>query len=195
MNFETGEVKNGTYFLQWWREMPPAAKRRWHIFLAVFSLFWLAGAVYAPTAVAGIARLSGLGRLLMALSMGGFSFLWGWLKGAGLITETVQAPSMLWLVLALVLPGALWGFIYLLDQPLNPVFSMEKMKARFAQSQGRFQEKTIAQQLAFRQGVPYALVGEGKQQTKVGLDYAGGEGHLLVSGPTRSGKVRRVTAQ
>ena len=193
MNFETGEVKNGTYFLQWWREMPPAPKRRWHIFLTVFSLFWLAGAVYAPTAVAGIARLSGLARLLMALGMGGFSFLWGWLKGAGLIVETVQAPNLLWLLLALVLPGALWGFIYLLDQPLNPVFNMEKMKARFAQSQGRFQEKTIAQQLAFRRGVPYALVGEGKQQTKVGLDYAGGEGHLLVSGPTRSGKGLHLT--
>jgi hypothetical protein len=201
MSIEMGEVTNGTYFKQWWQEMPPAPKKRWHIFLAGFGLFWLAGAVYAPTAVVGISRLTGLARLLTSLAMGGFSFLWRLLKGLDLIQETVAAPNIIWMILALTLPALIGGFIYLLIQPPNPLFNMQKMLSRFARSQGRLEAAEVARQLAIRHGVPYALVDKeqgakkGKKPIKVGLDYAGGEGHLLVSGPTRSGKVRRVTAQ
>jgi type IV secretory pathway TraG/TraD family ATPase VirD4 len=193
MNLETGEIKNSTYFMQWWREMPAAPKKRWRLFLASFALFWLAGAVYAPTAVAGIARLTGLARLLMSLAMGGFTFLWRGLKGLGLIEETVQQPNLLWLLLALALPGVVFGFVYLLDQAPNPLFSMQKMVTSFAHSQGRLKDEDAGARLAITRGVPYALVGQGKQQVKVGLDYAAGEGHLLVSGPTRSGKGLHLT--
>jgi hypothetical protein len=193
MNLETGEIKNSTYFMQWWREMPAASKKRWHLFLALFGFFWLAGAVYAPAAVAGIARLTGLARLLMSLAMGGFAFLWGGLKGLDLIEETTQQPHLLWLLLALALPGAVFGFIYLLDQAPNPLFSMQKMVTGFARSQGRLKEEDVGSRLAIERGVPYALVGEGKKQKKVGLAYAAGEGHLLVSGPTRSGKGLHLT--
>ncbi|MCB9009423.1 MAG: type IV secretory system conjugative DNA transfer family protein [Ardenticatenaceae bacterium] len=194
MNLEMGEIKNGTYFKQWWQEMPAAQKKRWRVFLLGFSLFWLAGAAYAPTAVAGIARLTGLARLLMAVGMGGFGFLWGGLKGLGLIQETAQEPKLFWVVLALALPGAIFGFIYILDQAPNPLFNMQKMLGKFARSQGRLQDKEVAQQLAVERGVPYATVTDDKKkEVKVGLDYASGEGHLLVSGPTRSGKGLHLT--
>ena len=194
MNLEMGEIKNGTYFKQWWQEMPAAPKKRWRIFLLGFSLFWLAGAAYAPTAVAGITRLTGLARLLMAVGMGGFGFLWGGLKGLGLIQETAQEPNLFWVVLALALPGAVFGFIYILDQAPNPLFNMQKMLGKFARSQGRLQDKDVAQQMAVERGVPYATVTDDKKkEVKVGLDYATGEGHLLVSGPTRSGKGLHLT--
>lgn len=194
MNLEMGEIKNGTYFKQWWQEMPPAPKKRWRVFLLGFSLFWLAGAVYTPTAVAGIARLTGLARLLMALGMGGFGFLWGGLKGLGLIQETAQEPNLFWIVLALALPGAVFGFVYILDQAPNPLFNMQKLLGKFARSQGRLKDEEVAQQLAIRRGVPYATVASGKKkEVKIGLDYASGEGHVLVSGPTRSGKGLHLT--
>ncbi|MCB8985804.1 MAG: type IV secretory system conjugative DNA transfer family protein [Ardenticatenaceae bacterium] len=194
MNLEMGEIKNGTYFKQWWQEMPAAPKKRWRVFLLGFSLFWLAGAAYAPTAVAGIARLTGLARLLMAVGMGGFGFLWGGLKGLGLIQETAQEPNLFWVVLALALPGAVFGFIYILDQAPNPLFNMQKMLGKFARSQGRLQDKEVAQEMAVERGVPYATITDDKKkEVKVGLDYASGEGHLLVSGPTRSGKGLHLT--
>ena len=201
MNLEMGDVKNGTYFKQWWQEMHPRAKRRWWIALALFALFWLTGAVYTPTAVAGIARLKGLARPLMSLGMGGFGFLWGGLKGLGLIEETTQEPNLFWILLALALPGAVFGFIYLLDQAPNPLFNMQKTLERFARSQGRMTGKEVAQTLAIQRGVSYATVTTGKSRAertrsklvKVGLDYTTGEGHVLVSGPTRSGKGLHLT--
>ncbi len=144
--------------------------------------------------MAGITRLTGLARLLMAVGMGGFGFLWGGLKGLGLIQETAQEPNLFWVVLALALPGAVFGFIYILDQAPNPLFNMQKMLGKFARSQGRLQEKEVAQQLTVERGVPYATVTDDKKkEIKVGLDYAAGEGHLLVSGPTRSGKGLHLT--
>ncbi len=201
MNMEMGDVKNGDYFKQWWQEMPPRAKRRWWIALALFALFWLAGAAYAPTAVEGISRLKGLARPLMSLGMGGFSFLWGGLKGLGLFEETVQEPNLFWILLALAFPGAVFGFIYLMDQAPNPLFNMQKTMERFARSQGRMTGKEVVQTLAVQRGVSFATVTEGKGRAerarsklvKVGLDYAAGEGHVLVSGPTRSGKGLHLT--
>jgi hypothetical protein len=178
-------------------------QKRWRRFWAGFTLLWLAGALYAPTAVASIARLKPAGRWIASLLMGGFAFLWGGLKGLGLIEETAQEPNLFWAALAFILPGACFGFIYLMDQPPNPLFNMQKMLAKFARSQGRLQAEEVAQTLVIRRGVPYATVEADKSRTerrrskevKVGLDFASGEGHVLVSGPTRSGKVRRVTAQ
>ena len=194
MNLEMGEIKNGTYFKQWWQEMPAAPKKRWLAFLLGFSLFWLAGVAYAPTAVAGIARLTGLARGLAALGMGGFGFFWGGLKALGLIQESAQEPNLFWVVLALALPGAIFGFFYILDQAPNPLFNMQKMVSKFARSQGRLKEEELAEQLAIEQGVPSAtLTNKKKKPVKVGLDYSSGEGHMVVSGPTRSGKGLHLT--
>ena len=189
-----GPVKNGHYLRQWWRELAPVAQRRWWVALILLGVFWLVGAWYATRIVAGIARLEGLARLLMALGMGGFSFLWGGIKALGAIEETVQEPNLLWVPLALALPAALYGFIYLLDQPPNPLFGMQKKLAGFARSQGRAEATVAAQKLAVTSGIPYATVSKGrKKQVKVGLAYAGGEGHVLVTGPTRSGKGLHLT--
>lgn len=57
----TTQVTIGTYFKQWWQLLPAARKKRIGSVLAVFAAFWLAGAIHAPTAVAGIARLEGVG--------------------------------------------------------------------------------------------------------------------------------------
>lgn len=194
MNLQTGEIRNGTYFKQWWQEMPPATKKRWRVFLLVFMLFWLGGALYTPAVVAGIARLTGLARVLMSLGMGGFGFLWGFLKEVNLIHDTIQEPNLFWLVLALAMPGTLFGFLYLLNQTPNPLFGMQKMVEQMGVSQGRLHNQAVVRQLAIERGVPVATVtDERNREVRVGLDYATGEGHLIVSAPTRGGKGLHAT--
>ncbi|MCI0645584.1 MAG: type IV secretory system conjugative DNA transfer family protein [Chloroflexi bacterium] len=193
MNEPMGNMTNSYYFSIWLKEMPAAARRRWLIAGGIFAAFWLAGALYAAFGVAGIAQLSGGLRLAASLSMGGFGILWSILKALGAIQETTQDPNLLWAPLALVLPGAVGVFFYLLSQPPNPLFDMRKKLEQFAHSQGRAEEKLIGQKLAVRRGVPFAWVGEDKQAVKVGLDETAGEGHVLVVGPTRSGKGLQLT--
>jgi hypothetical protein len=189
-----GPMKNGHYLRQWWQERAPATRKRWWLALTLLGAFWLAGAWYAPRLVAGIARLEGPTRVLMALGMGGFSFLWGSVKALGVLEETVQKPNLLWVPLALALPAAVYGVIYLLDQAPNPLSGMQKKLAGFARSQGRVETDAAAQKLAVTRGVPFATVTNAKkEQIRVGLDYTGGEGHVLVTGPTRSGKGLHLT--
>ncbi|MFQ5575474.1 MAG: hypothetical protein ACE5G8_00650 [Anaerolineae bacterium] len=198
-----GQVTVGVYFKQWWQTLPPSPKKRWRLFLGSFSAVWLAGAVHAPTAVGGLARVEGPFRLLMALGMGGFSFLWRVLKSAGMIQETMDKPNLLWLPLALVVPGAVGLFFYILSQPPNPLYGIQKMLEQASRSQGRVTAEAIKEKLAIRRGIPLVQVGEGNagagagrsEKTLIGLDYEQSEGHVIVVAPTRAGKVRRVTAQ
>jgi type IV secretory pathway TraG/TraD family ATPase VirD4 len=188
-----GEITVGTYFMQWWREMPAAPKKRWYVILAASSLFWMAGAAHAPTAVDGIARLTGLARLLMSLGMGSFSFLWRFLKSSGAIEESLAKPNMLWLLLASLVPGAIGLFLYVLSQPPNPLYGMQKMRDKSARTQGRVEAEAFKQKLAIKRGVPLVQVGEGREQMLIGLDYDRSEGHVIVVAPTRAGKGLHLT--
>lgn len=190
----TTQVTIGTYFKQWWQLLPAARKKRIGSVLAVFAAFWLAGAIYAPTAVAGIARLEGVVRPLMAVGMGGFSFLWRILKNSDVITETRQTPNLLWLPLALLVPGAIGLFLYILSQPPNPLYGIQKMLEKAARSQGRVAAADLKEKLAIKQGVPLTQVDEGKGKLHLlGLDYQKSEGHVMVVAPTRAGKGLHLT--
>ncbi|HUM70494.1 MAG TPA: hypothetical protein PLK31_16805, partial [Chloroflexota bacterium] len=102
-----GGVTVGTYVKQWWQNLPRATRKRWWMVLGIFSAIWLAGAIHAPSAVDGLARANWLFRLLLSLGMGGFSFLWRFLKSTGAIQETMDSPNLLWLPLSLLVPGVI----------------------------------------------------------------------------------------
>ena len=189
----TVQVTIGTYFRQWWQNLPAARKRRIWIVLGSFSAFWLAGAFYAPAVVAGIARVEGLFRLLMSLGIGGFSFLWRLLESSGVIEETAENPNLLWLPLALLLPSAMGLFLYILSQPPNPVYGIQKLLEKLSEAQGRTKIEDVAEKLAIQQGIPFVQVGEGKSHKLLGLDYQKAEGHLIVVAPTRAGKGLHLT--
>lgn len=188
-----GQVTIGTYFKQWWQNLPPMPKKRWRAVLGIFTAIWLAGAIHAPSAVAGLARVEGPFRLLMSLGMGGFSFLWRVLKSAGAIQETMDKPNLLWLPLALAVPGAIGLFLYILSQPPNPLFGIQKMLEKASRSQGRVEAKDVQEKLAIKHGMPLVHVGEGKEKTLIGLDYEQSEGHVIVVAPTRAGKGLHLT--
>ena len=197
----TTQVTVGTYFKQWWQALPSARKRRIWTVLAVFVTFWLAGAIHAPTAVAGLARVEGPFRLLMAVGMGGFSFLWRGLESSGAIVETAETPNLLWLPLALVVPGAIGLFLYILSQPPNPLYGIQKMLEKASRSQGRVASDDLKEKLAIKEGVPLTQIDDGKARTEhgrsekklLGLDYQKSEGHVMVVAPTRSGKGLHLT--
>lgn len=189
----TTQVTVGTYFKQWWQTLPSVRKKRIGSVLAAFAAFWLAGAIHAPTAVAGLARVEGPFRLLMAVGMGGFSFLWRVLKSSGAITETRETPNLLWLPLALVVPGAIGLFLYILSQPPNPLYGVQKMLEKASRSQGRVADGDLKEKLVIKQGVPLTQIDEGKGKLLLGLDYQRSEGHVMVVAPTRAGKGLHLT--
>lgn len=189
----TTQVTVGTYFKQWWQNLPaPRRKRIWAV-LAVLTAFWSAGAIHAPTAVAGLARVEGPFRLIMSVGMGGFSFLWRMLKNRGALTETTETPNLLWLPLALIVPGAIGLFLYILSQPPNPLYGIQKMLENASRAQGRIAADNLKEKLTIKQGIPLTEEEDGKEKVLLGLDYETSEGHIMVVAPTRAGKGLHLT--
>lgn len=187
---------NGAYLKEWWQGLPARRRKQWWAALGVSVALWLAGALHGPLAVAGLARLQGPARLLMALALGGFSFLWRILKAVGAFQETIREPNFLWIPLAFAMPAAIAGALYLLGQPPPPLFGLRKLLERMARGQGRIEAGEAARQLAIEQGVPLAQVAAQQHQTKralVGLSYERAEGHAIVVAPTRAGKGLHLT--
>jgi len=196
----TSEITIGSYVKEWWQHLPAEKKRRYWMAAAIFTTIWLAGAIHAPTAVAGLARVDGPFRLLMALGMGGFSFLWRLLEATGAIQETAETPNLLWLPLALLVPGIISLFFYLMSQPPNPLFGIQKLLEKASQSQGRAEADDLKEALAIEKGIPLTQIEEetGKKgklpkKTLLGLDYDRAEGHVIVVAPTRAGKGLHLT--
>lgn len=199
------EVTIGTYVKEWWRNLPGVRKKRGWLFLGIFVAVWLAGAVYAPTAVAGIARGEGIERLVFSLLFGGFAFFWSLLKAAGLIQETADQPHLLWVPLMFLMPAATGLFFYLLSRPPNPLYAMRKMMEKASRDQGRVEIEEVKETLAIEVGIPLTQISEepesgrksvgkeGGKQTLIGLDYQRAEGHVLVVAPTRAGKGLHLT--
>ena len=191
---DMNQVAVGDYFKQWWQELPRTAKKRWWTALGIFAAVWLAGAIHAPSTVAGLAGDKGLLHLFLALGMGGFSFLWRILKLAGVIQETKDSPNILWMLLALVVPGIIGLFYHLRSQPADPLYGLRKKLEKAARSQGRVEAGALKEQLAIEEGIPLVQIEDDKKGKRLlGLDYQKSEGHVMVIAPTRAGKSLHLT--
>lgn len=187
------EVTVGTYFKQWWQSLPPSRRKKMSGVLLLLAVFWVAGAIQAPTAVAGLSRITGPFRLLMSLGFGGFSFVWRGLKSSGMLSDTVDAPNLLWLPLALLVPGAVALFFYVLSQPPNPLYGIQKMLEQASSAQGRMALDAVKNKLAIRDGIPLTQIVDGNETVLLGLDSQTAEGHVMVVAPTRAGKGLHLT--
>lgn len=173
----------------WWQSLPPQRRRRWWIGFLLLFIIWLIGGYLAYSEVAGIRRLSGLTRPLMAFSMGGFGLLWAICKRFDLIQETTQQPHLLWIPLGFALPFAIYGLSALLGREVNPAYRLRWRKQQFAQSQGRQSPEKMIQHEPFKWGIPFALIQNKRREDRVvGLDQERDAGHALVIGRTRAGK-------
>lgn len=184
----------GFYLKMWWQERPAARKQWARGALALLAVVWLAGAVHAPTTVDGIARLDGIWRWLSALSIGGFSFLWRLLEATGAIQETLQRPSLLWILLAATLPACLFGLYALFKLPVSEAYALQRRLQQLARSQGRLEPGEAAEKFAIEQGLPLVTVPNRKgRPVMIGLDFRDSEGHALVIAPTQTGKGLHLT--
>lgn len=184
----------GFYLKTWWEERPAARKRWAWGGLGLLAVVWLAGAVHAPATVDGIARLGGIWRWLLALCIGGFSFLWRLLEATGGIQETLQRPSLLWIPLAGALPAFLFGLYALFNLPVSEQYAMKKRLQRLARAQGRLESQEAAEKFAIRKGLPLVTVPDRKgKPAMVGLDFKDSEGHAMVIAPTQTGKGLHLT--
>ena len=191
-----GDVTIGTYAYEWWQSLPAATRHKAWWGVALFSTIWLAGASQAGAVVAGIGRLEGIARLLVSLCFGGFTFLWQLLVASGHIQETADEPNLLWLLLALILPGLLGLIGYLLSQPPNPRLGIQKLLEKTAAQQGRRQVEEMAASLTLERGIPLVQLPPSTKRDQpqlLGLAYERLEGHLLVTAPTRAGKGLHLT--
>lgn len=184
----------GFYVNAWWERLPAARKRQARGALALLAVIWLVGALHAPSTVDGIARLDGFWRWLASLGMGGFSFLWRLFKHTGAIQETMQRPSLLWMLLTVTLPALLTGAAFILRLPVSEAYRMKKRLEQLAEAQGRLEPEEAARKFAIGQGVPLVHVTDRKgKTTMVGLDFATSKGHALVIAPTQAGKGLHLT--
>ena len=188
------KLRYGMLIQQWWQARSQTGRRRsWGCFW-LFVFVWIGGAVVSYSTVAGIMRLAGGARLIMSLSMGSFGYLWALFKQLSLLQESVQTPHLLWLPLAFTMPSAIYLFFVIWDKEVHPAYALKKRMEQFADSQGRSSTASAVQQLQIEYGVPFAHVADEQQQlNRIGLDQTTGEGHILVTAPTRAGKGLHLT--
>jgi hypothetical protein len=78
----------------------------------------------------------------------------------------------------------------------NPATVQKREAEKHRRNQGQLEPEEAAEKLLLKTGIPMAIVPDKqKKPVKVGMDFTTGQGHVLVTAPTRGGKVRRVTAQ
>lgn len=194
MNDSNPQETVGFYVQAWWHKLPPARRRQANIALVFAAVFWLAGALHAPSTVNGIARLEGLLRWSTSLSMGGFSFFWRLFKYTGAIQETMDRPFLLWILLAFALPVLIVVLYAIFQLPVNETYRMKKRLEQLAEAQGRLEPEQAAAKFAIKWGVPLTQVADRKGKVKtVGLDFATSKGHALVIAPTQAGKGLHLT--
>lgn len=193
MNNATPQT-NLDYLKLLFRESPAETRRKWLIFLAIVLSAWLLGALTASSSVATLAAQGIFGKLFFSLLIGPLGLLWGVLKLTGLIQETVQEPSLAWLVLLAGNVGIIWLVYKIALSEPDPLVQEQRRHQLEDKAQGRLPIKEIGEKLQITEGALAAEIEvEKKKRVTVGIDYQVGEGHMLVVGPTRSGKGLHLT--
>lgn len=190
----TNPETNLDYFKHLWQESAPNTRKKWKVFFLILSTLWVLGTTAAFTSVAGIIRLEGIARLLSAIVMGPMGLLWQFLVWTSLVQESAQEPNLYWLLLAGINVGFLWLVGKILTSEPNHLVQEQRRHQAEEKAQGRLPLETVAEEMQISQGIPTAQITIGKKQpVSVGIDYEAGEGHMLVVGPTRSGKGLHLT--
>ncbi len=181
-----------TFFNYWqelWRDASPVTRRRGRLALLLYLGLWALGAYLAFNQIAGIAALRDMGRPLAALVVGPLGVVWMLLEMTGFIVENPANPGLGWLLPFTLHGGFLVLVVYVGQLPLNPTFLHKRAAAKYLKGQGQLAGEEAAALLAVKTGSPLAVVRDKqKKAVKVGVDFATGQGHILVTAPTRAGK-------
>lgn len=190
------EQTNFDYWRELWREKTPEGRRRYVILLVIYLCLLLVGSYLAATEMAAVMAIKMPERILAAVMVGPFGVVWAVLEETGHIVENPGQPGPGWVLAFLAHLGAWVAAGYFGMQPVNQANLNKRAIAQHQERQGQLPAEEAAELLPIQVGVPYVTVKDKAQKrATVGLDYARGQGHVLVTAPTRGGKVRRVTAQ
>ncbi len=182
------------YWQELWREATPQTKRALRITAIVYVVLFLMGSYLAATQMAAIAPMDPGGKAFAAVSVGPFGVVWQLLTWLGVLVEDPRNPGLGWLVPAVIHLG-FWGVVYYLGiQPVNQMVLNKRRAEKHEAKQGNLSDSNIIAALPGETGVPFVtLQNEKKKAVPVGLDYARGQGHVLVVASTRSGKGLHLT--
>ncbi len=186
-----------TLFNYWqdsWREAAPQTKQALRIAAIVYIMLLFVGSYLAATQVPAVAQMSGLGKMMGAIGVGPFGVIWQLLTWLGVLVEDARNPGLGWLLPAAVHIGFWGGVIYLGSQPVNQMGLQKRLAQKHEAKQGTLSDARIITALPCETGLPFVtLQDEKKKAVSVGLDYARGQGHVLVVASTRSGKGLHLT--
>lgn len=177
-----------------WREAAPKTKQRLRMATLVYVMLLLLGSYLAATQVPAVAKMSGLGKMMGAIGVGPFGVIWQLLTWLGVLVEDARNPGLGWFLPAAVHIGFWGGVIYLGSQPMNQLALQKRLAQKHEAKQGNLSDARIIAALPCETGLPFVtLQDEKKKAVSVGLDYAKGQGHVLVVAATRSGKGLHLT--
>jgi len=182
------------YWQEVWREASPKTKQALRITAIVYGVLLLLGSYLAATEMAAIASMRPGGKIIGAVGVGPFGVVWQLLTWLGVLVEDPRNPGLGWLVPA----GAhlaFWGLTYFLGiQPVNQTVLHKRRAKKHEAKQGNLSDDRIIAALPCETGIRFVtLQNEKKKAVPVGLDYAKGQGHVLVVASTRSGKGLHLT--
>ncbi len=182
------------YWQELWREATPKTKQALRIVVIVYVVLLLLGSYLAATQMAAIAPMDPGGKAFAAVGVGPFGVVWQLLTWLGVLVEDPRNPGLGWPVPAVGHLG-FWGVVYYLGiQPVNQMVLNKRRAEKHEAKQGNLSDSNIIAALPGETGVPFVtLQNEKKKAVPVGLDYARGQGHVLVVASTRSGKGLHLT--
>ncbi|MAU01410.1 MAG: hypothetical protein CL608_30080 [Anaerolineaceae bacterium] len=188
------EINFFNYWGDLWRDASEKTRRRLRNALIVYVVFLILGTYLAATQIAAVAQMSGLGKTMGAVAVGPFGVVWQVLTWLGLIVEDARDPGLAWLLPAFFHVAPWAGIIAIGLQPVNPKMLQERTVKKHEASQGHLSPEAVIAAIPSKTGIPFTtLLNREKKPVSVGLDYATGQGHVLVVAATRSGKGLHLT--
>lgn len=188
------EINFFNYWGDLWRDASEKTRRRLRNALIVYIVFLILGTYLAATQITAVAQMSGLGKTMGAVAVGPFGVVWQVLTWLGVLVEDARDPGLAWLLPAFFHIAPWAGMIAIGLQPVNPKMLQERTIKKHEASQGHLSSEAVIAAIPCKTGIPFTtLLNREKKPVSVGLDYATGQGHVLVVAATRSGKGLHLT--
>ena len=182
------------YWQLLWREATPATQRRWRLALIGYLVAFVLGGYLSATQIPSIMGYDFGSRLLALIWVGPMSLIWLALDALGVVSQASQEAALGWMLPGLFHGGPVALLIYLGFQPVNETMLHKRAIRQHEQNQGRLEPEAAAEKLPVQGGVLLATVrNKEKKRVKVGVDFATGQGHVMVVAATRAGKGLHLT--
>lgn len=190
----TEEMILFNYWQLVWREAAPATQRRWRLAIIGYLVAFVLGGYLSATQIPSIVAYDFASKLLAIVWVGPMSLIWLALDALGVLSQASQEAALGWTLPGLFHGGPLALTVFFALQQVNEKTLQDRAIRQHEQSQGRLEPEAAAEKLPVRGGVLLATVrNKEKKRVEVGVDFATGQGHVMVVAATRAGKGLHLT--